>query len=192
MENTFLPQSYEPPVSGGKYFKLTDGENRFRVLSSAIVGWLDWDDKTPVRTKEQPEAPIDPSKPAKHFWAFVVWDYKGEAVKILEVTQVGIRNAIMNLVKSADWGDPKNYDIIVTRKGKALDTEYSVAPVPPRPLDQAIVELYQSMNIDLNKLYENGDPFAGAPVTAEQIAKEQAEIDREKTGGIDVNQVPMG
>ncbi len=70
---SFLPENYEPPVSNSKYMKFADGDNKFRVLGSAIVGWLDWDNKTPVRTKTQPEFSIDPKKPVKHFWAFPVW-----------------------------------------------------------------------------------------------------------------------
>jgi hypothetical protein len=41
--NSFLPDNYErPAASGGNYAKLEDGQNRFRFLSPAVVGWLYW------------------------------------------------------------------------------------------------------------------------------------------------------
>jgi hypothetical protein len=48
----FLPTNYEVPVSDGNYMKLKIGENRFRVLSSAIVGYEYWTkDNKPVRSR---------------------------------------------------------------------------------------------------------------------------------------------
>ena len=161
MENTFLPQNYEAPSSGSNYMKFEEGRNKFRVLSSAITGWLDWStDRKPIRTKTEPETLVDPQKPAKHFWAFVVWDYKDKAVKVLEVTQAGIRNSILALVKDEEWGDPKTYDITVTREGKELDTKYAVMPSPHTELNGEALATYAGMKIDLNKLYTNEDPFA--------------------------------
>jgi len=159
MGNDFLPQGYEPPVSGSRYMKFEEGSNKFRVMSSAIVGWEDWDNKTPVRTKEKPEYSIDPARPVKHFWAFVVWNYQIEEIQILEITQAGIQKAIRGFVENADWGDPKEYDIIVSRIGKGLETEYSVMPAPHKPVPEKAKEMYGEQKIDLNKLYENGDPF---------------------------------
>ena len=50
---TFLNKDYEVPKSNSNYTKLQDGENTFRVLGSAIVGWQYWTkDKKPVRQKE--------------------------------------------------------------------------------------------------------------------------------------------
>ena len=47
----FLPENYKSPE--GNYMKLQDGENTFRVLSSAIVGWEYWNrDNKPVRSEK--------------------------------------------------------------------------------------------------------------------------------------------
>jgi len=96
----------------------------------------------------------------KHFWAFVVWNYKDEKVQILEVTQKGIMKAIRNLVNDEDWGDPKNYDLVVTREGEGLETEYSVNPKPKTELDKGIQVFYKDLNINLEALFDGDDPFS--------------------------------
>jgi len=159
-ENDFLPNNYEAPASNSNYMRFEDGKNKFRVLSSAIVGWIDWSkERKPIRTKTEPEILVDPSKPAKHFWCFVVWDYKDSTVKILEVTQVGIRNSILALVNDEAWGDPKNFDITVTREGKDFDTKYATMPAPHSDAPSEALVTYTGMKIDLEQLFVNGDPF---------------------------------
>ena len=164
--NNFLPKSYEVPVSGGKYMKLQQGDNQFRVLGSAIIGWQYWTtDKKPVRSKTPFEnAPVNAKldngvfKP-KHFWAFPVWNYKDNAVQILEVTQSTIQSSIKALVDDSDWGDPKGYDIKINRSGEVLDTEYTVNPKPHTPIKLEIQSEYANTPLDLNELYRSGDPF---------------------------------
>lgn len=157
--NSFLPSSYEKPASQSKYYKFDDGDNKFRILSPAITGWLDWNDKNPVRTKDKPETFFNLQKPAKHFWAFVIWDYRDKNIKIMEITQSTIQDAIFTLHKDINWGNPMNYDINVNKKGQKMETKYNVMPIPPQPLNSEIKEIYEATEIDLNKLYSNEDPF---------------------------------
>lgn len=158
----FLPQNYEKPATGSNYLKLQKGDNKIRILGSAIVGWVDWSpDKKPVRTHERPETSFDPKKPAKHFWAFPIWDYKDKAVKIYEVTQTTIREALYALTQDENWGDVTAFDITIKKSGEDLDTTYSVVPVPPKPLHPEIARLYGEAKINLNALFEGKDPFAG-------------------------------
>lgn len=161
MTNTdFLPQDYETPVMNN-YMKFQKGENRFRILSKPIVGWLDWEDKKPIRFKmdHKPDAPIDPSKPIKHFWAMVVFNYATDSVQVLEITQKTIHKAITDLSKDKDWGSPLEYDLKVMKTGEGMDTEYSVVPVPAKPIGLAIQEAYENKPVNLNALYEGKDPF---------------------------------
>ena len=154
----FLPDNYVKPVSKSNYFKFEQGENKFRILSPAITGWLDWTpDKKPLRSREE-RAPLQDKRP-KHFWAFLVWDYATEQVKVLEITQATIQNSIYELHMDSSWGDPKGYDINVKKKGEKLETEYTVVPTPPAPLTDEIKMAYGKLNVTLEKLYENGDPF---------------------------------
>ena len=43
--NNFLPENYKDPVIPGNYMRLEEGDNTFRVLSSAITGWIIWGDE---------------------------------------------------------------------------------------------------------------------------------------------------
>jgi hypothetical protein len=161
----FLPKDYETPKSSGAYMKFLDGKNKFRILGSAIVGYEWWIEtseggRKPGRSRTFQEAVELGIEPIKHFWAFPVWDYKEEAVKILEVTQKGIMSSIKALVDDEDWGDPKEYDISVTRTGEKMETKYSVTPSPKKPVDAGIVAMYKDMDIKLDALYSGADPFA--------------------------------
>lgn len=69
------------------------------------------------------------------------------AVQILEVTQATIQSAIANLVSSQEWGNPREYDITVTRKGSKLDTEYTVQPSPHKTLSEDIKREFESKKL---------------------------------------------
>jgi len=158
---SFLPNDYEKPASGGNYMKLEQGNNKVRIMSDAIVGWLDWDKTTgkpvPVRTKEK-QAPLGEGK-VKHFWAFVIFDYNEKRIKILEVTQAGIQNTLFSLHSNESWGSPLNYDITIVRSGEGMETKYEVVPTPPKEVAEDIKELYEGMDINLEELFNGGDPF---------------------------------
>lgn len=171
MTTDFLPEGYEAPKGSEGYMKFKDGENRFRILSRPILGWLDWKDKKPLRFRlnAKPEKPVDPKQAIKHFWAFVVWNAAEAKVQILEITQVTIQAAIQSLSKDDDWGNPFEYDIKVKRSGSGLETEYSVNPAPKSKLsDEAKSALERMGKINLDALYEGGDPFDAKPVAVDK------------------------
>ena len=164
---SFFPQEdYKLPVSSN-YMKFQEGDNTFRVLSSAVVGWEYWNTQNkPVRVHDKPEEIPENIKTEKdgsikinHFWAFAVYNYEAQKIQILELTQKGIMKTIHGLVKNPKWGDPKGYDITVTRVGTGLDTEYGAVPNPHTPLAGETKEQYEKLNIDLDGLYSGKDPF---------------------------------
>lgn len=166
----FLPQGYEPPASGN-YMKFKLGENRIRIITDAIVGNVFWSgsegDRKPVRRRlneviEASELGIHNGEreKVKHFWAFGVW--ADGAVRILEVTQAGIRDSIESLCMSSDWGDPKGYDLLITKKGSGLDTTYTVMPGQKSPLPADAQKAIAETPLNLDALYSGGDPFAPA------------------------------
>ncbi len=165
--NSFLPKGYELPETASGYMRLEQGANKFRVLSSAIVGYEYWTtENKPVRSKESwSEKPKDvkTDKDGKyrinHFWAFIVWNYKTGSVQILEVTQKTIQKSVEALVASEAWGDPKGYDIVITKTGEQLKTEYHVNPEPPKALEEHVQALYKDTYINLNALYTGANPF---------------------------------
>lgn len=159
---SFLPQNYQSPKTSTHYMKLQEGENRIRILSQPIIGWEDWHDKEPVRStmENKPEKPFDPKKPVKHFWAFIVFNYVEEQIQILHLTQASIRKSIEGFCNDKDWGQPFFYDIKIHKKGEKMDTEYSVNPVPHKPLDAYIISCFKERPINLQALFTNEDPFA--------------------------------
>lgn len=165
MSNDFLPENYEAPKGGGgNYFKFQQGDNRFRILSKPIIGWLDWDhNNKPVRVRSSnpKPSPFNPAKAVKHFWAFVVWNYEASALQILEITQAGIQSQIQNLARDEDWGSPFNYDICVTKTGQDKETKYAVNPKPHKPITDEMQSAMIATPIDLDQLFSGGDPFAG-------------------------------
>lgn len=160
----FLPENYEAPKSNNQsYFKPLDGENRIRILSKPLLGWIDWTlEKKPVRyaMDEKPMKSIDPKKPLKHFWAFIIWNIQAEQIQIMEITQATIKSSLEALCKDSDWGSPFAYDIKIIKKGEGIETEYSVNPAPHKPVTQEILQAFSDRPINLEALFESGDPFA--------------------------------
>jgi hypothetical protein len=164
--NDFLPTNYEVPTKSGSYMRFTDGINRIRILGSAIVGWEGWKtqndgSRKPIRKRmgESLSATDVDDEQIKHFWAMPVYNYQEEKIQILEITQKSIQKAIKALVADKDWGSPIHYDLVITKTGQKLDTEYQVQPKPAKPLTDGILRVYKDMEIHLEHLYEGKDPF---------------------------------
>src|SRR3990167_2681636 len=170
----FLPQDYDIPTGEGNYMKLEDGENKFRVLQNPILGYELWIGKKPKRyamdqpipIEEADSADIDErsgeSRPPKHFWAMVVYNYGLKRVQILELTQKKILRTIKGLYKSKDWGSPLGYDINIIKSGKSFYTTYEIIPSPPKELDSDVKEVWEKVKgkVKIEALYSGGDPFA--------------------------------
>jgi hypothetical protein len=165
-ESGFLPDGYEVPASGGKYFKLKTGENRLRILSKPLLGYVGWTQEgnrnKPVRKPLNQFAigEID-KRGSKHFWAMPVWDYADGSIKVWELTQKTIMGAIQALSVNKKWGNPVHYDLSITAKGDGMDREYSVLPEPRERAAPEIVSAWVALRetFDLTKLFTGGDPF---------------------------------
>lgn len=191
----FLPNDYDLPTGGSKYMKLSEGANTFRILSPAITGWEYWEgsgsDRKPVRVKTKDEVPDkylntkDWQMQAKHFWAFVVWNRNVEEVQILELKQKELMRAIKGFVENKKWGDPTQYDIVITKTktgSDAKDVEYTVIPDPKEEMDAGIMQYYKDLGVNLNALYEGEDPF-NSTGTVESV--EENEFDDIDFGDLD-------
>ncbi len=185
MSDTFLPPGYEVPKGGsGGYMKLKQGANKFRILSTPILGYEYWtEDRKPVRAKElwrtiPADADITGERGwnPKHFWAFAVWNFETKAVEILELTQTTILSALQELIQSEEWGDPRGYSITINRKGEKLETEYSVVPSPAQSTPADILKAYNEKHINLEALFDGGNPFDGAPDVVEERADNESAL----------------
>jgi len=178
----FLGKDYDKNENlnetSSRYMKLETGDNKFRILDSAIVGWEWWEatkegGRTPKRIRIDEKIDVssleDPGS-VKRFWAMPVWNYKLGVVQILEITQKGIQATLKGLVKNEDWGSPTGYDITIVREGETMqDTKYEVIPSPPRELSKDIKDEFESMHINLDALYEGLDPFKEEQLTDKDI-----------------------
>jgi len=164
--NTFLPEGAKEPKTKSAYtMPLAEGAHKLRVMSSAIIGYEGWskegDKNVPVRYKvgEEPRFGPDGKEP-KYFWAFIVWNYDQERLQIMAITQKTIRTSFEAYVMNEAWGDPKTYDIVVTRKGMKLDdTEYTVVANPHSDTPAEVNQAYEESSIDLQAWREGEDPF---------------------------------
>ena len=183
----FLPDKYEVPSDKDKYMKFVQGANKFRVLVEPLLGWEWWvvkdedGSKMPLRASmdsdEVQNVPagyhIDGDGGAKHFWALKVWNYELEKVQVLSITQVGIQEAIKDLNANPDWGNPLEYDITITRKGEGLETNYGVQPSPKKALLKKIEAEANEVEVNLEALFESGDPFSTIEREAEAVMKDE-------------------
>jgi len=182
MTSPFLPKEYE--VSGGtgaNYMKFIVGENKLRILASPIIGWEWWVDKEgnprikdakpqkgdkPVRVAKDSgnDIPADAGDTIREFWALPVYNYQEKKVQVLELTQKRIMRTVHSLAKDKEWGSPLGYDLLILRTGEGLDTDYDTLPQPPKELAKEVQEAWEKVEakgFDLNRLFENGDPFGG-------------------------------
>lgn len=158
----------EIPKSTGSFMKLEKGDNKFRILASPLAGYKYWIDENgkrkPQRFLSVEEANpklITDKNPLKYFWAFPVWDYTTESVMILELTQVTILRAIQAMTNDPDWGDPCEFDVVVTRTGDGLETEYTIMPKPAKKLDEIAQAVWDTVkeNCDMGLLMNNKNPL---------------------------------
>ncbi len=167
MENSFIPAGYTQPTSAGGFTKLETGDNKLRILSSPLLMWLEWNDGKPTRHPFKQGEPA-PKKGAglkdsvKHAWGLIVWNYKTEKIEVCELDKAGVIAMILSLSEKPAWGHPKNYDIVITKKGSGMETEYITAPEPPSAVSDVIIEAYTENPVDLMQLFvPSGNPFLG-------------------------------
>lgn len=174
--------------AGGNYMKLQLGANQFRIVGSGddkpnpgfIQGMLAWSENKegksqPHRWRVGEDAPDTFEESPKEFFAMLVWNYKESRIQILELTQKGLKQELMALFRDKeDWGDPRKYDISITRSGEGIETSYAMTPKPPKKRADEINEAVKSMNINLFALFDGGDPFDPKPAPAPAPVQEEA------------------
>lgn len=165
--------------------KLVKGQNKFRVMSKPVMGYEYWNtENKPVRLHAYPDTMPDDIRwdtdksgkkvqsKIKHFWCFVVWNYRAEQdgeskewrgrIQILELTQGSIQQQLNDIVSNEDWGPPQDYDITVTATGDGLERKYSAQPSPHKDAPEEAKTTFKSLVINLDALFDGSDPYVAA------------------------------
>ena len=180
------------PSSGSKYLQLKQGKNRIRILAEPIHGIEWWEDNKPIRVSWEDRDKANGKPKSAYFWALPVWDYDEGTVKVFVMRQKSIMRPIKSLADDEEWGDSKGYDITITKTGESMqDTEYTVMPNRPKELDKEILEEWEKIEpkLDLEALYEGGDPFAKVTGTTAKPAKTDKSSDDDVE--IDISDIPF-
>ena len=101
---------------------------------------------------------LDRNGEPQYFWSVVVW-YEGEIV-VYTIKQKTIMHKIILLTEDEeDFGDPRGYDIVVTRYKESGNIKYDVRAKPRKPATQEMLDAVKEAQIDLQVLFikdENG------------------------------------
>jgi len=183
---SFFTPNYEIP-STSRYMKYEDGDNTFRILGSfeketAIMGMEYWKTiegkRKPIRVRMGITIPISELEERedgegldmpKHFWALPVWNYAQKQLQILEITQKTIMTPIKSLASNPKWGDPFNYDLVVTRSKEGGKTTYTVTPNPKDDIPEEALKSLKETPLHIEALFDGKDPFADT--TGEDVAE---------------------
>jgi hypothetical protein len=172
----WLKDDYREPKQESNYLNLSaEGDYTIRILSEPIMGYEYWKTiegkKKPIRKGidekiNSEELEVDPKsgefKLPVFFWAMKVYSWENDRVMVWVVKQAKIRKPLEAYARNKAWGDPANYDIVVTRTGLGFnDTDYQVVANPPiAPLDKDLKAKCDAISVNLDALFSGGDPFA--------------------------------
>ena len=184
-----LPSNYRPVdaqqasgSSGSKESRFTVipvGQEgvRVRVLTPFIAGWKLWAENPQKPGKRKPfykhEGESFPTsmigvnsygqpETPKRFVAAQVWNYATNQLEVLETEKKAIIRKIEEFEKDEDWGDVREYDIVLKKVKtgpEAKDVEYSAIQKPKKALDAGIQKQFAETPCDLDALFDGGYPF---------------------------------
>lgn len=183
-------EDYSIP-SDSPYMSFEEGDNKFRILGSfaektAVQGIEYWktigDKRKPVRVKPGVNIPVSELEinprdgkleTPSYFWALPVWNYKDKKIQILKIKQKTVLGPMKKVIENPKWGDPRDYDFIVTQSKEGQKTVYTVTNDPKESLPADIIERYTSMTINMQAYMESGDPFAKVepPIDNDEVDK---------------------
>lgn len=195
---SFIENDYTPPAGGGGYTKITNGDNRLRILSKPLLVWVMWADgkstRIPYDADKKPALPTGLNPSVKHAWIMTVYNYATKAIEIFELDKMTIISPLLTHAKDEDWGHPKHYDIVITKTGSGKDnTSYSFVAKPKKEVSEEVKEAYFSTPVDLSQvLVEGGNPFLKMPSKDEPAkAAEPAKAEPAKAAAQDSTAPPF-
>jgi len=120
--------SYENYKKPSDFMSFLEGDNKIRIVSSGVIGFQHGM-RTANRFVNLGVCPEDDScencrkgYEPKRVWKWIILDYADNRIKILDAGPM-LGNQICEMASVA--GDPQTYDILITRVGQKLKTEYT-------------------------------------------------------------------
>jgi hypothetical protein len=206
---SLLPENYdsanfEKENDSSQFFELKNDEdkNTIRILGDAerpetfIMGYQAWGTVNGERKKkttpptEKGYAEMleycadDDNEKVKKVWLTQIYNHTLKCAQVWEIPQKRIRQDLEKLLSNPKWGDLRNYDITVTRNGKAGDskTTYSLIADPPiEPPSDEILFAMEEARIDCRAVFGGGYPMGSLDVPTTKVIDDQSNIERLKS-----------
>ena len=169
-----LEPDYVDPSKIGVYLKLTANQKcvvrivgTFNEKKLAVRGWEGWinqqdnfgeEVRRPQRVGINEKAVLQRAgaEDIKFFWALAVYNRTLGAIQCWQINQVSNRERIEDLVDT--YGSPRDYDIMIKRKGDGMLTKYTLEKVESSAADAATAyTALEESTIDLRQLFVGGD-----------------------------------
>lgn len=170
--------------SWGSYMKLLPWKNKFRVVTDVQWGYVVWDKtqspNVAIRDENTPLESIGDQK-SRMFWAFGVIDRADGEFKLLEIVQQPIQEAIRKLAAQEEYGDVKNFDVVVEKSGSGLQTRYQTMPMPPKALTKEEKEIVKNNPLNLANMFTDESVF----ISPEDADFDNADVSEDETFGAD-------
>lgn len=158
-------QEVEIPVTQSRFPKFSEWVNKFRVIWERRV-WRQYftDDKKKFIVENEKDIPMDKVSKWKYwlsfnyFRAFPVYDYQTESVGILTMSQKTIIKFFHTLLQDADFKNPSEYDINITKTIKKVwwqeKTEYTFTPWKHKKLSKEAEKISSLTGVDMDAYYD--------------------------------------
>ena len=177
-ELNFLPEDYKPPSTTGGWLQPEAGEtHKIRIMATmsnpaqGVLCWEAWANKQPLRQPYSTKGfdicqGYDDNKKPKHSWIFQVYHYDSESAMIWAVPQRGIQEELRAYTMDSDWGDPRNYDLKISREGTALDTKWRLVTGSNKSApSEKMFGIMEEARIDVSQVFAK-DGFGDNPFGA--------------------------
>ena len=191
-----------------QFFSLKDGQARtIRIMGDQdkpetfVMGYSAWRDKkkrnapntdrgysqmveyAEIQTFTDRNGNEVERKEPKKFWLFQIYNATESRAQVWEVRRRDIRRMLEEFERNPKWGDLTQYDITVTRKGKDMETIYSLMPERPKePPSDEVIKAMNEAKIDCSAVFKDGGYPMGALAedapAVNDVPNDQSNIDR--------------
>lgn len=147
MAFSLLAADYSLPAGNADYIRMPEGGSSIKVviIDTICTGYLYWTEdkrcvRSPVPFKATPGIRVSDQankvETPKHFWCAKVWSFDEKAVKILEITQRQIQEAILAIHDGDDY-ELSDMDVAlrISAEGAGLKKKYTLLPITLKSAD---------------------------------------------------------